>query len=872
MEREPVHDDDPAVAAAFLNRYLEDEAAGRARSLAEYRALFPGHRSQIEREYRALQETPAEPDAREDAEDTRARFGPYRVERELGRGGQGVVHEAVDTRLRRRVALKVLTGIGPGSETLFARFRREAEVASRLNHPGICAVYASGVERNAAYIAMAFVEGETLAAKVARARARRAAGEVLHGIELPETREDGPQRARGNRAGAEASRKDADPKRRRDGWLRIVRLFERAALALHAAHEAGVVHRDVKPGNVMVTPAGEPVLLDFGLARDEASDTSALTLTGDVFGTPAYMSPEQIAGDGLDWRTDVYSLGAALYECLTLERPFRAPTREALYQSILESEPADARELEPELPADLAVVLATALEKDLDRRYQTAEELALELARVRTFEPIFARPAGRFLRAWRFCQRNPALAGTASVAFLLLVLALAVAIQWLRTSEQSRANLVQLTGELEASLADARAGRRSQSEKRVQALVEEGYRTFFSGRWQGADRSFEAALAEDPANEGALAGLLWYHTYDASDALAEVDRIAARYGRAGASSTSPSQGSASNADSAREVLAADNASVVHWVRARILSENGRHTEAEREFALAGDESNDVRTYLEGLQAIDNFGYTAGPEAARAALPWFEKAVTRARMPQFHYWHSLMMAANRAGDRATVDRAADALVHHWPDSPSTWDAIAQFYFTADPERSLAAMHRILELEDSAMAHIGIAQHALARDDADLARAELERAVGVDPAFHPAHLMKASFHQSQGELDLAIAHLERAADLEPNDATAHAMLRAACEQAGDRARSLPLFRALAERHPNSPWANLELARLLRANGEHAAAVTPLSSALAAAPHEQAILEELRAALTAAGDARGSWTDDELRARVAQPPPAR
>ena len=388
---------DSIVKAEFLKRYLADHNAGNVKPLSYYQSLFPGDEDLVAREYAGLQgEGAAEvPVPSVEPESSWQRFGKYRLLEELGRGGQGAVYLAEDTGLHRRVALKVISRFGPDMAGALQRLQREAMVASRLNHPGICTVYESGMEGGAAYIAMELVQGETLARQIAsQAKTAR-----------PDNGETPP-----------SSSSQAE-------ILRTVGIVEKAARALHSAHEVGVVHRDVKPSNIIMTPEGQPVILDFGLAREVEGDLATLTRTGDFFGTPAYMAPEQLQADRIrpDRRIDVWTLGVSLYECLTLRRPFEAPSREQLYRQILTAAPPDPRTLNRRISKDLKVVLETALEKDRDRRYQTAEALAEDLRRIREREPIQARPIGPVTRAWKWSKRHPGQAVAVVAAMVVLV-------------------------------------------------------------------------------------------------------------------------------------------------------------------------------------------------------------------------------------------------------------------------------------------------------------------------------------------------------------------------------------------------------------------------------------------------------------------
>ena len=295
---------DDAVLTDFLEAYLADRERGVARTLDDYLLQFPGHARVIAKEFLSLEEGDAI--AREHRTAIRGtsalagiasgdaagdRIGHYRVLDEIGRGGQGIVYLAEDTRLHRKVALKVLKGMGSLSEDAVARFRREAEAASRLDHPGICAVYEAGLDGNVPYIAMRLVEGESLAAKIASAKSQGEASADTSFVHLADV--EAPAAPPG-RPGTDPSPTPSGPTTRAE-IMRVVQLIEKVARALHAAHEAGVLHRDIKPGNVMVTPEGEPVILDFGLAYLEDEQLPTLTQTGEFLGTPAYMSPEQLS-------------------------------------------------------------------------------------------------------------------------------------------------------------------------------------------------------------------------------------------------------------------------------------------------------------------------------------------------------------------------------------------------------------------------------------------------------------------------------------------------------------------------------------------------------------------------------------------------
>ena len=425
---------DKTPLEAFLEQYWKDREAEHVRSLDEYIAQFPGDAAGIAREYFVLESTLT--DAIPAAGSTLAH---YRLIEELGRGGFGVVWRAEDTRLGREVAVKILKHLGSASGEVFERFKREAAIAANLKHPSLCAVFDVGRDGATPYIVMELLDGETIRDKITTAKettSGRSSTVMLDSTDL-----------KGGEVKGAAPEATGTVPEGRTAVARILETFEAAARALHVAHESGVIHRDIKPANIMVVSDGRPVIMDFGLARSEDMDLDTLTQSGDFFGTPEYMSPEQLTRQTikLDRRTDVWSLGVTLYESLTLHRPFQSPTRQALYKAITGQDVPDPRRVNRSISRDLKVVLETAMEKSLFHRYQTAEDLAEELRRVREHEPIKARPASVWLRVQRWVQRNPARAAAMLSLLLGVVVSTYFAIQassrlqeWERLAEGRR--------------------------------------------------------------------------------------------------------------------------------------------------------------------------------------------------------------------------------------------------------------------------------------------------------------------------------------------------------------------------------------------------------------------------------------------------
>lgn len=334
-------------------------------------------------------------------------FADYEVLEEIARGGMGVVYKARQLSLNRLVALKMILASHLFSSEVRLRFRMEVEAVAQLNHPHIVPLYESGEHEGTHFFTMRLVEGGSLAERIAGEEERRGGSDPKCAV--PPSQQ---------RTSSSAHLPNPTPLSARA----ISGLVIKVARAVHHAHQRGILHRDLKPSNILLDAQGEPHVADFGLAKMLAGE-SGFTFTESILGSPNYMAPEQASGLGIQITVavDVYGLGAILYELLTGQPPFKAPTPIETLRKVCNDEPMPPRKLNATLDADLETICLKCLRKDPAARYASAEALAADLDRWLEGRPILARPIGGLEQAWRWCRHQPALAGTLAVSLLLLV-------------------------------------------------------------------------------------------------------------------------------------------------------------------------------------------------------------------------------------------------------------------------------------------------------------------------------------------------------------------------------------------------------------------------------------------------------------------
>jgi serine/threonine protein kinase/Tfp pilus assembly protein PilF len=490
-----------AAAALLVEELIDQLQAGEA-DVEAFLAAHPEHAPTLRRLLPALRimadlsNSPAG-EGRPFAGDAAAlgELGDFRLLREVGRGGMGVVYEAEQISLGRRVALKVLPFAATMDPRHLQRFHNEARAAACLHHPHIVPVHGVGCERAVHFYAMQFIEGQTLAELIAR---RHQAAAPTDKVASPEEGRDRTTPYVSTVANAPGST-DPGP-RDADYYRRVAEWGIQAAEALEHAHSLGIVHRDVKPGNLMVDARGELWVTDFGLAR---TADSGLTMSGDLLGTLRYMSPEQaMARHGLvDHRTDVYSLGATLYEQLTLEPAFDGADRQELLRQIAFEEPRPPRRRNRAIPVELETILLKALEKNPAARYATAQEFADDLRRFLEDQPIRARRPTLRQRAVKWTRRHRSVVWSVLAALVVGLVATAwQAVRATDAEQKAQAALEKLEQEQDrttAALTEARqAGR--QTLEALRALTDELFAGHLGAQVQltDQDRAFLRKVLE----------------------------------------------------------------------------------------------------------------------------------------------------------------------------------------------------------------------------------------------------------------------------------------------------------------------------------------------------------------------------------------
>ncbi len=483
------------------------------------------------------------------------RLGDYRILREVGRGGMGIVYEAEQVSLGRHVALKVLPAHSLLDARHLQRFEREAKAAARLHHTNIVPVYGVGQDDGIHYYVMQFIQGQGVDQVLRELRRLRQDRRVMS-TEVPETSPASPLEANGGGAvsalavarslltghftltetahgeadgggvatllkppriksprgeGSEGSSSSivlpgqSDPSQLTESgkgyWQSVARVGCQIAQALAYANSQGIVHRDIKPSNLLLDSKGIVWVTDFGLAK--STDQDNLTLTGDILGTLRYMPPERFTGHG-DARSDIYSLGLTLYELLTLRPAYDESDRNRLIQSVAHEEPPRPRKVNPAIPRDLETIVLKAVARDPAQRYQTAAAVADDLQRFLEDLPIQARRVSARERFYRWCRRNKALAGlSAAVVALLATVALVSSVMAVRLGKAA-ANAKQAADEAQAAAtreAEA-AGRERDQARRAQGLVgqqfvQNGTRLLEQGDVSGAAIWYAEALKND---------------------------------------------------------------------------------------------------------------------------------------------------------------------------------------------------------------------------------------------------------------------------------------------------------------------------------------------------------------------------------------
>jgi tetratricopeptide (TPR) repeat protein len=786
-------------------------------------------------------------------------LGDFRLRREVGRGGMGVVYEAEQVSLGRRVALKVLPFASTLDPKQLQRFKNEAQAAASLHHQHIVPVYATGCERGVHYYAMQFIAGQTLATLIAELRrltgleggderehagaaSARAEGRTSSrsrpspagAADSPPTGPYLPEAETPARAEAEAVTPPITPLATADsvrghGYFRTVaRLGIQAAEALEHAHQLGVVHRDIKPANLLVDERGNLWVTDFGLAHCQSQ--AGLTMTGDLVGTLRYMSPEQALAQRVlvDHRTDIYSLGVTLYELLTLEPAFDGRDRAELLRQIAFEEPPPPRHRDRAVPADLETVVLKAIAKSPAERYATAQELADDLERFVKDEPIRARRPTVFQRARKWTRRHRAASRAMACVAGVCLFALGVFAYDLRYRSAQAAESLERA---RVWTANDRLGK-----ARQELAAAKSWLGTYGPLLLRRAAEVEALEAELDNFERFLA--LVDQAHEAEFPRPDTPIL---QGRAAHGAPPPRQGAAAGWDPARAVpLLLDALS-----RYRVLEQDDWSDRLERTIWTA-DQVARVRwtVYEELLWLANDLGLRrvhhrsgrklSAPESAQEALAYLRKAEAVPRLtPAFYRIRAACHKVLGADGAARKDLelgaripAAIALDH---------DLLAVAAFEArDKAEAVRQCEAALRLEPThywSLRWLGASLCDLGRDEKDYlaAAAAFTGCIMKHPEYAHAYFCRGNAYLELQRTQEAMADYSKALDLEPTDARAWRSRGTAYYRLGQPGKALADFGQAIQLDPQNPlgwnnqgWAYIDLGQPSKALAAFAKAI--------------------------------------------------
>jgi tetratricopeptide (TPR) repeat protein len=770
-------------------------------------------------------------------------LGDYRLLREVGRGGMAVVYEAEQVSLGRRVALKVLPFAAVLDPKHLQRFKNEAMAAAHLRHKNIVPVYGVGCERGVHYYAMQYVEGQSLAAAI---------GDLKGG---------------GSGKGARSPISSHGSHRER-GYIRMAAaLGVQAAEALDHAHELGIVHRDVKPGNLLVDLAGTLWITDFGLSHSR-KDVS-LTVTGELLGTIRYMSPEQALAKRVpvDHRTDLYSLGATLYELFTLEPAFPGDDPHLVIQDIARKEPVLPRRLNPALPRDLETVILKAMAKDPAARYATAQEMADDLERFLEDRPIEAKRPGPLRRASQWGRRHRALVGVAAGMLLLAVAGLAAgaALLW-REKQQTKtafdraeANLTLALKALDQIYVDEAQGRPRLREGLSHDLLERGL-GFYEDFARANAHNRDVALLKGHAQQ--RASLIFRELGDKVRAEEALDRAISSYREAigrwpkdprphlGLSAAFLERGDYESAIAAcREAirLAQDNA-FAHYNLGTAFLEKGDLDGAIRECREAVRLKPDFAVARLNLgNALSRKGDSDG-----AIREYREALVLR---PDFARAHSNLGSALRAqGKLDEAIREHREAIRLEPNLALAHGNLGNALVEkGDSDGAIASYREAIRLKpDYAEPRINLGNLLLAKGQIDEAIREYRAAIGLKPDHATAHYGLGNALVAKRDQDGAIAAYQEATRLKPDYADAHCNLANTLSAKGNHEAAIPAYRESIRFNPSRAQTHYSLGLALGAVGNHKGAIDAYRAAIRLKPEHADAHVNLGILLSISGDA--------------------